>query len=108
MDNTLEQFYKLTTAEEYLAFFEIAYDQAVVHVNRLHILKKFSQLRNEIEATLPANISEDDRLEKYGNAMHEAYTTFLSSNGVKEKLFKVFHDQQQAVSFVSFSDIKKG
>lgn len=108
MENTLEQFYKLTTAEEYLEFFEITYDQAVVHVNRLHILKKFSHLRNEIEASLPANISEGDRLERYGNAMHEAYTTFLSSNGVKEKLFKVFHDQQQAVSFVSFSDIKKG
>ena len=107
MEHTLAQFYKLTTAEEYLEFFEIIYDQNVVHVNRLHILKKFSQLRNEIEAALPANTTEEDRLEQYGNAMYEAYSTFLSSSGVKEKLFKVFHDQQQAVSFVSFGDIKK-
>ncbi len=108
MERTLKQFYKLTTAEEYLDFFEIDYNKSVVNVSRLHILKKFSQLRNEIDAALPADISEGDRLERYGDAMYEAYMTFLSSNGVREKLFKVFHDQQQAVSFVSFSDIKKG
>ena len=38
--NQLERF---SAAEEFLDFFQVPYAQAVVNVNRLHILKRFNQ-----------------------------------------------------------------
>ncbi len=43
MNTNLEQFNKIVDAEEYFEFFQLPYDQKFVNVNRLHILKKFSQ-----------------------------------------------------------------
>ena len=37
-----DKFKQLVDAEEYLDFFKISYQQEIVNVNRLHILKKFS------------------------------------------------------------------
>jgi nitrogenase-stabilizing/protective protein len=43
MNEDWSKFQKLKEAEEYFVFFQIPYDQKVINVNRLHILKKFSQ-----------------------------------------------------------------
>ena len=39
----------LSSANEFLDFFGIAYDESVVNVNRLHILKRFYQYLHKAE-----------------------------------------------------------
>ena len=39
---SLSEFEKLRDAEDYFQFFNLPYDEHVIDVNRLHILKKFS------------------------------------------------------------------
>ena len=96
---TLAQFNRLKDAEDYFKFFGLAYDSQVVNVNRLHILRKFSQLKEEIDTTQ----SEEQLLAAYRQALQTSYNLFLTSSGVEEKLFKVFQDKPKNV--VKLSDI---
>ncbi|HCF29413.1 MAG TPA: nitrogenase stabilizing/protective protein, partial [Cyanobacteria bacterium UBA11049] len=63
----VDKFKQLVDAEEYFDFFEIEYDQKFVNINRLHILKKFSQLIKEIDEN-DTDLSLSDRLSKYREA----------------------------------------
>jgi nitrogenase-stabilizing/protective protein len=99
---TLAGFQQLTTAEEYLQFFDIEYDPQFVNVNRLHILKQFSLLIKEVDETFP-DVSEAEKLEKYRLALEEAYQVFLTSSPLETKLFKVF--QTKPKNFVSIDDL---
>ncbi|MBO9997785.1 MAG: nitrogenase-stabilizing/protective protein NifW [Cyanobacteria bacterium SID2] len=94
---TLAQFNQLKDAEEYFEFFELPYDPQVVNVNRLHILRKFSQL---VQAE-DKNQSEEELLDAYRQALLNAYNLFLNSSGVEQKLFKVFQDKPSNVVMVS-------
>ena len=96
---TLAQFNQLKDAEEYFQFFNMPYDPKVVNVNRLHILRKFSELTQAEDK----NLSEEDLLSAYQKNLQIAYDLFLTSSGVEEKLFKVFQDKQKNV--VKVSDI---
>ncbi|MGF1499612.1 MAG: nitrogenase-stabilizing/protective protein NifW [Elainellaceae cyanobacterium] len=103
MTQTLSTFNQLSTAEEYLDFFGLAYDPKIVSVNRLHILRKFSEFVQELNLG-DQNLSEAETLEQYRVALQNAYDLFLTSNAVEQKLFKVF--QQPHNSVVTLSDIK--
>jgi nitrogenase-stabilizing/protective protein len=102
MTQTLAVFNTLSTAEEYLQFFNLPYDPEVVSVNRLHILQKFSQLIQGIEPDL--SLSESDRLAQYRVALESAYALFLTSSPLEQKLFKVF--QKKPGNVVLLSDIE--
>jgi nitrogenase-stabilizing/protective protein len=91
-----EKFKKLEDAEEYLEFFQLPYDQKFVNVNRLHILKKFSQFLKEIDENYTA-LSISDRLSKYREALEQAYQVFLESTPQEQKLFKVFNQKPKNV-----------
>jgi nitrogenase-stabilizing/protective protein len=103
MTKSLADFKKISDAEDYFRFFELPFDQQAVNVNRLHILKKFSQYMTEIDETFP-DLTEEQKLVKYSEALQSAYNLFLSSNAVEQKLFKVFNDKPKNV--VMLSDIK--
>lgn len=96
MTQTLSQFDQLVDAEEYFEFFKLPYDSQIVNVNRLHILKKFSQYIQEIDASSPA-LSEEDKLSQYRAALQQAYEVFLSSTPIEQKLFKVFNERPKGV-----------
>ena len=96
---TLAQFNTLKDAEEYFEFFGLPYEPQIVNINRLHILRKFSQL---VRAEDP-NQSEAELLSAYQQALQSAYEVFLTSSGVEQKLFKVFQDKPKNV--VKLSDI---
>ncbi|MDX2213948.1 MAG: nitrogenase-stabilizing/protective protein NifW [Oculatellaceae cyanobacterium bins.114] len=100
MANTLTEFSQLTDAEQYFEFFDLSYDRTLVNVNRLHILKHFSNAIKQIDAT-SSNVSESDRLNLYRTALVQAYELFSVSTGVEQKLFKVFHDQPKNVVLLS-------
>ncbi|HBE18455.1 MAG TPA: nitrogenase stabilizing/protective protein [Cyanobacteria bacterium UBA11149] len=96
MSTTWYDFRNLTDAEDYFKFFNLSYDPKVVNVNRLHILKKFSELVQEIDA----NSTEEDREKKfdlYKAALQQAYQVFLTSTSLDQKLFKVFNQKPNNV-----------
>ena len=99
LSKTLTQFNQLHDAEDYFEFFGLSYDPQVVNINRLHILRKFSQLM----ATVDQGLSDAEKLDTYRQALQSAYAVFLNSSSVEEKLFKVF--QQKPKNVVMLSDI---
>jgi len=91
--NTLiERLTKLSSAEEFLEFFGIPFDQAVVNVNRLHILKRFFQyLRKEQQLS---KLDEVAMFKRYRSLLMIAYEDFVRSTPAQEKVFKVFQDAE--------------
>jgi len=79
----------LSSAEEFLNFLDVDYDQRVVNVNRLHILKRFNQYlaRHNFIGTCDAAIKTE-----YKTLLEQAYNDFVKSDAVTEKVFKVFQD----------------
>jgi nitrogenase-stabilizing/protective protein len=101
---TLADFKSLVNAEDYLQFFNIEYDQQFVNVNRLHILKQFAILIEEVDKVFP-DLTEAEKLDKYGAAFAEAYDLFKTSNPLETKLFKVFNEKPK--NFVSLDELTK-
>ena len=92
----------MTDAEQYFEFFELDYDAQVVNINRLHILKKFSQSLEEIDNKF-VEAAEAEKLSFYREALETSYATLQTSNAIEQKLFKVFHQKPQNI--VMLSDI---
>ena len=90
MDGLIQKLKALSSANEFLEFFGIAYDERVVHVNRLHILKRFYQYLHRAEGLDTAN--EIEMFRRYREFLLQAYTDFTTSNAAQEKVFKVFQD----------------
>ncbi len=85
---------RLSTAEEFLDFFGIPYEQAVVNVSRLHILKRlFQYLRRESDLDA---LDEATLYTRYRSLLQRAYRDFVTSTPAKEKVFKVHRDAQAA------------
>jgi len=86
----------LSSAEEFLNFLEVEYDQRVVNVNRLHILKRFNQYlaRHAFKGG-----SEVETRAEYKALLEQAYSDFVKSDAVTEKVFKVFQDATGVKTF---------
>lgn len=94
----MQQLKALSSANEFLDFFGIAYDERVVNVNRLHILKRFYQYLHQAKG-LPSGSAEGltglDEVElfrRYRDMLAQAYQDFTTSTAYREKVFKVFQD----------------
>ena len=90
MENFLQQLKTLSSAEEFLQFFGVPFDQKVVNVSRLHILKRFFQYIRQ-QTTLP-QADELQMFTLYRGLLMQAYADFVSSTPAQEKVFKVFQD----------------
>jgi len=78
----------LSSAEDFLEYFGIDYDPAVVHVNRLHILQRFHDYIAEMK-DMP--LGDEERRRIYTGLLASAYSDFVASDARTEKVFKVFH-----------------
>jgi nitrogenase-stabilizing/protective protein len=98
LDDELEE---LASAEDFLDYFGIEYDSAVVQVNRLHILQRFHNYLAK------ASLSEDESARRvvYSTLLKQAYLDFVKSDALTEKVFKVFHMHEPQVKFVPVSSI---
>ncbi|MDA8389375.1 MAG: nitrogenase-stabilizing/protective protein NifW [Gammaproteobacteria bacterium] len=77
----------LSTAEEFLTFFDIPYAPDVVHTSRLHILQRFHQYLRATQA--PAD--DEATLRAHGRTLLErAYADFVHSTPREERVFRVF------------------
>ena len=94
---------ELSSAEDFFEYFNVEFDQKVVHVNRLHILQRFHNYMAEIE-----NPPSDEKAlySLYADLLRGAYEDFVKSDAVREKVFKVFHMHETQETFVPLSDLK--
>jgi len=94
----------LSSANEFLDFFGIPYDETVVNVNRLHILKRFYQYLHKTDGL--AGLDDVGMFTRYRELLVRAYQDFTNSNAATEKVFKVFQDAggQQHVSVNKLRD----
>ena len=104
MNTLTKSLTQLSAAEEFLDFFGIPYDEAVVNVNRLHILKRFYQyLRQEQNFSA---LDEQTQRVRYTALLTRAYHDFVRSTPAEEKVFKVFQEaagQQVSVDSLRMS-----
>lgn len=89
---------RLIDTEDYFRFFGVPFDAGVVHVNRLHILRKFGELKDAIDSCWPGEADETRKFQAYRAALEKGYETFLHSTAKDEKLFKVFREQGNPIN----------
>lgn len=92
MDELDRKLAKLSAAEEFFEALGVPYEQSVVNVNRLHILKRFQQyLRRDGRAE---GLDAAARLAHHQRLLLRAYQDFVGSTAAQEKVFKVFQDAE--------------
>lgn len=99
-----EEIEELESAEDFLQYFDLEYDQRIVHVNRLHILQRFHDYLDKGGDHLPED--ETSKRQVYKQLLSRAYQDFVASDAQTEKVFKVFSMGEPQTVFVSLSDIK--
>lgn len=97
MSTLLSRMQSFSAAEEFFEFLGVGYEPQVVHVNRLHILKRFQQYlaREPVADSLP----ESEQRRAYGSLLQHAYEDFVRSNAATEKVFKVFQEADGSKTF---------
>lgn len=92
---------ELSSAEEFLDFFGIPYDESVVRVNRLHILQRF----HDYLARASDSRESFPTREEVATLLRRAYEDFIHSDARAEKVFKVFRQFEPQVAFVALDSI---
>lgn len=90
---------ELSAAEDFLQFFQVEFDESVVHVNRLHILQRFHNYLAQAMGSMPAESTA--RWIVHQKLLERAYQDFVESDALTEKVFKVFHTRGDCNAFVS-------
>jgi nitrogenase-stabilizing/protective protein len=93
---------ELSSAEEFLDYFGIEYDPAVVYVNRLHILQRFHDYLADV-GDEPMTLGTRHNL--YGDLLAAAYQDFVRSDARTEKVFRVFRMREPQQVAVPLSDL---
>jgi nitrogenase-stabilizing/protective protein len=91
MNNTMQALGALSAAEEFFDYLGIPYEPAVLHVNRLHILKRFNQYLRAAKPDV-AGLDGEAQHAAYRELLGRAYEDFIRSTPAREKVFKVFQD----------------
>ncbi len=104
MDTLTDRLKALSSAEDFLHFFGVPFEERVVHVNRLHILKRFYQYLHREDGL--AGLNDVDMFRRYRELLARAYQDFTQSTPAREKVFKVFQDADgtQHVQLASLRD----
>ncbi len=104
MDSLTDRLKALSSAEDFFAFFAVPFDERIVQVNRLHILKRFYQYLHKSDGL--SGLNEVDLFKRYRELLAQAYQDFVQSTPAREKVFKVFQDADgtQHVQLASLRD----
>ncbi|THF62858.1 nitrogen fixation protein NifW [Pseudothauera nasutitermitis] len=94
---------ELSSAEDFLDFFGVEYDPAVVQVNRLHILQRF----HDYLAHNPAPEGDEAATRAHHrDFLVRAYNDFTVSDALTEKVFAVLR-KASGTAFVPLTEIKR-
>jgi nitrogenase-stabilizing/protective protein len=102
LDEELEE---LSSAEDFLDYFEVEYEPPIVHVNRLHILQRFNEYLEQSRGAMPE--ADAPKREVYKKLLARAYQDFVESDALTEKVFKVFRMGQPQEVFISLDQLQK-
>jgi nitrogenase-stabilizing/protective protein len=98
-----EDMEELSSAEDFLVYFNIPFDEKIVNVNRLHILQRYHDYLNGTELPeLP-----DARAEMYKFYLTKAYNDFVESDAKTEKVLDIYKRLEPQDTFVKLEDIFK-
>jgi nitrogenase-stabilizing/protective protein len=84
-ENFVEDLEELESAEDFLNYFDIAYETGIVHVNRLHILQRY----HDYLAGHRQNGGEPG-YDDYRELLQRAYEDFVRSDARTEKVLRVY------------------
>lgn len=82
---------ELSSAEDFLEYFDVPYEAAIVQVNRLHILQR---LHDYLDAAGAMPDGEEAQRQVYRHWLTRAYSDFVASDAATERVFKVFRMHQ--------------
>lgn len=92
---------ELESAEDFLDYFNVPFDPAVLQVCRLHILQRFHDyMKHRVDMSEPG-------YEQYRACLVQAYEDFLHSDAITEKVFRVFK-RAAGIATVPISAIRRG
>ncbi len=95
---------ELSSAEDFLDFFEIEFDKSVVQVNRLHIMQRYHDYLSKAGEP-DESMTEDEVKAVYKSLLQQAYQDFVESDALTEKVFRVFHMKGPQSTFVPLDQI---
>lgn len=105
--SVLDQLRTRAAAEDFFALLEVPYDQAVLNVSRLHILKRMGQYL--AQETFTPSDPEVDVKARCQAVLIRAYNDFTTSTPIEQRVFKVHQDAvkpkpaKKPVAFVPLS-----
>ena len=104
MQDLITQLKALSSAEDFFGFFGVPFEERVVQVNRLHILKRFYQYLHRAEGL--GGLDDVALFRRYRECLTQAHQDFVASSAQREKVFKVFQgaDGTQHVQLASLRD----
>ncbi len=100
-----DQMDELSSAEDFFLFFLLPYDEQVLNVCRLHILRRMGQY---LARTDFGTMTDDEIFLHARMQLKTAYLDFVTSSPVEEKVFKVFKDKarEKAGFHVGLSELR--
>jgi nitrogenase-stabilizing/protective protein len=90
--NVLDRLATLSSAEDFFAFLDVAYDPAVLDVARLHILKRMGEYLRDNADMLGVEADEATARALCKVHLERAYRDFIESTPLDERVFKVLKD----------------
>lgn len=85
----LDQLNKTSSAEDFFKILDVDYDERVVNVARLHILRRMGQYLVSEDFT---GLGEAEAKDRCGRFLAQAYADFVASSPIEERVFKVLKD----------------
>jgi nitrogenase-stabilizing/protective protein len=108
----LQDLGKLSSAEDFFTYLELPFEPSVVHVSRLHILRRMGQYLkgSEIDGAFEG-LGEDEIKVLCRAHLEQAYQDFIASSPIQERLFKVHKEAietkpEPASNFVPLASLK--
>lgn len=106
LDELQDDLDELSSAEDFLEYFEIPFDAKTVQVNRLHIMQRFHDYLNQSADALADHSENGVALSAaYKVLLTRAYQDFVDSDAITEKVFKVFKMHEPQTTFVSIDSL---
>ncbi|MCQ4346739.1 nitrogenase-stabilizing/protective protein NifW [Pseudomonas stutzeri] len=100
LDEAMEE---LVSAEDFLEFFAVPFEQTVVHINRLHIMQRYHDYLNQA-GDLETH-ADEVRAAVHRQLLARAYQDFVDSDAQTEKVFKVFRMHEPQTTFVPLDQL---
>jgi len=95
----------LSSAEDIFTYLLMPYEQEILNVSRLHIMKRFGAY---MKAAGLDGLDDDAAFLEARRQLKRAYLDFIDSTPIRERVFKVFKDQDEKMraKFVGIEALK--